>query len=174
VVIQAQLTLLRSMSAITLNVRAPGAAPQAVTVCPLDAVQTLVDRLPPGGRRYVVCSGSILMPSFSFKFHGVKDGDDVYLVEVKWTNPTPSQPQIDRSSHHRLFTREVRSGDRQHSHGSLFGKLARICDRSGQGAFADRQTGAGGEERGPMPWTDLAADRRKAVGPSTDALPTWW
>jgi hypothetical protein len=77
------------MDSITVTVHDGAAPAQRTTVCVMDPLQILHDRIPAGGRRLIVFRGSVVMAGFSFRHHGIKDGDDLYVVRPRTERKSP-------------------------------------------------------------------------------------
>jgi hypothetical protein len=124
----------------------------------------------------VVHRGSLVMAAFSFQHHGIKDGDDLYIVEAQAKTHRPRAQQIWNSPTRKLFTRESRAGYSCLNDRSLLRELARLCDLSDQwrtpgrrNIDADALEAQRPAER-PVPVRIVP----KPQAPNTEALPTSW
>jgi hypothetical protein len=162
------------MASLRLRLHTSDSPPQIITVCTLDPVQTLDNWIPRGGRQFIVYKGSVLMSAFSFQYHGIKDGDDIYIVQVKGRTRAPPGPQDTKSALQKLFTREQQTDRFVLNERSLMMELARLCDLSGHwGPWGSRASQTAEEQRSKS-WTTLLADLPRPLRPNTDALPRCW
>ena len=70
------------MEQITLHLHEPNKPTRDVCVCRNDPIQVLQNEVKGNDKRYVLYKRSILMTSFSFKYFGINDGDDLYVVHM--------------------------------------------------------------------------------------------
>jgi hypothetical protein len=70
------------MECIMITVHDGEAPAQRTTASVTDPIQVLSSSVPGGTHRLIVFRGYVLMAGFTFKFHGIKDGDDVYIVRL--------------------------------------------------------------------------------------------
>jgi hypothetical protein len=115
------------MGSITVTVHDGEAPTQRVTVGVMDPIQILQDHIPAGGRRLIVYRGSLVMAGFSFRHHGIKDGDDLYVVRprAELKSPAPIRHGIYRSD-----TRAVEAFS-----SSLLREAARLSDLTDHGSL---------------------------------------
>jgi hypothetical protein len=159
------------MVSLRLRLHTPSCPPQTITVCALDPVETLDNWSPRGGRRFIVHKGSVLMSAFSFQYHGIKDNDDIYLVQVKGRSRAPSSP---KSAVQKLFNRELNCDRPAFNERSLLMQIARLCDLSGHWGPLGNRAGQAPDEQGPKSWTTLLGDGTEPLRPNTEALPRCW
>jgi hypothetical protein len=160
------------MSSITVTLHDGDLPLQRVTVNVTDAVQTLHGLVPGGGRRLVIFRGSLLMAAFSFRHHGIKDGDDLYIVRPA------SRPRI-RPDRPARRPRALQWGHGlMRGGGTLLMEASRLADL----ACATSQIRSDppsppephGRARPQQPWKTVLDGPREAGGPSTEPLPVWW
>jgi hypothetical protein len=164
------------MTSITVNVHSLNRPTQPITVCALDPVHVLHDQIPRTGRRMVVHRGSLVMAAFSFQHHGIKDGDDLYIVETKARTHRGCAQEIWNSPTRKLFTRESRAQYSCLNDRSLLRELARLCDLSDHWRPPARRS-VDAEPLNEQPPAQRPVPARiapKTEAPNTEALPTWW
>lgn len=68
-----------------------------ITVDEFDQVSILQKYVSNSGNdRLIVANNSVLMPAFSFKYHGIKDGDHVHLIRTRL--PRKGTASVNRSN----------------------------------------------------------------------------
>lgn len=147
------------MRSITVTVHDGEAPTQRITVGVMDPIQIIQHHIPAGGRRLIVFRGSLVMAAFSFCHHGIKDGDDLYVVRPH-TEPKPPP----RSSRARAFSN------------GLLREAARLSDLTDHGRCVRPAIVADADDRllrTPKHRT-VAPRREEPGGPSTAPLPVCW
>jgi hypothetical protein len=160
------------MDSITVTLHDSEAPVQRVTVSVMDAIQTLHDQIPAGGRRCIVFRGSLIMAAFSFRHHGIKDGDDLYVVR-----PKPSLKTRPGLTSHESRPRLCVSGT-DHRAASLLREAARLSDlaehRTLIRAAAIERADGGAAVQVHRVWETVLNAAQAPHGPNTDPLPTHW
>jgi hypothetical protein len=118
------------MESITVNVHDGDAQTQRITVSATDPIQKLHTCIPGGSRRLIVFNGYVCMVGFTFKYHGIKDGDDVYVVRPK-SHPkaAPQSPYHGSTLQSRAFS-EIHSRSKEVGTRSLIREAGRLADLS--------------------------------------------
>jgi hypothetical protein len=153
------------MESITVTLHDGAGPTQRITVGVMNPVQILQDHIPAGGRRLIAYRGSLVMAGFSFRYHGVKDGDDLYVVRPRAAlkSPRPMRPGIYLSD-----ARDVGAFS-----SGLLREAARLCDLTDHGrpmrpAMDDEPLRISQIHR------TVIARSEEARQPSTEPLPVSW
>jgi hypothetical protein len=160
------------MDLITVTLHDGEAPTQRVTVSVMDAIQTLQDQIPAGGRRWIVFRGSLVMAAFSFRHHGIKDGDDLYVVRPK--SPLKTRPGL---AFHEPRPRRCVPGT-VHRAASLLREAARLSDLAAHRALIRRtaiESADNGEAvQARKVWETVLDGAEVPCEPSTEPLPKCW
>jgi hypothetical protein len=147
------------MDLITITLHDGESPAQHITVGLLDAIQTLQVQIPAGGRRWIIFRGSLIMAAFSFRHHGIKDGDDLYVIR-----PKPSA--------------KIRSSIASRNDKSLLREAARLSDLTKHRALihasAIDKCDEEAEVQVPGAWETILKGVEALGEPSTEPLPTSW
>jgi hypothetical protein len=166
------------MESITITLHDDEAPTQHVTVNVMDSIQIIHNHIPIGGRRLILFHGSLLMAGFSFKYHRIKDGDDVYVIR-----PKPSLKRHQNAGNHRsLSTKRSAYGTRKfggvHNADSLLREASRLSDvtdrrwmiRTPPFELPDDQTAV----KVDSDWKTIIDGTAGSDGPNTEPLPSCW
>jgi hypothetical protein len=118
------------MESITVNVHDGDAPTQHNTVAATDPIHKLHTCIPGGSRRLIVFKGYVRMVGFTFKYHGIKDGDDLYVVRPKSHPKAAHQsPSHGSTLQNRVFS-EIYSKSKEVGTLSLIREAGRLTDLS--------------------------------------------
>lgn len=153
-----------------------------VTVHECDPIQVLQHEVHGDGKKFIMFNRNVLMTSFSFKFFGIKDGDDVYVLRSPRNN---KQQNIRRrlngsknKSTHSVI--KMANGDVEVIDKSVALECLRLLDllyiRDEFRPSYNRRAQAYNEEN-IEPQTaqqQMSVEVVKASEPSTNSLPIFW
>jgi hypothetical protein len=159
------------MGSITIRLHDGERPPQEITVSLTDPVQILQNHIPAGGRRLIAFQGSLIMAGFSFQYHQIKDGDDLYVVRP--TAGSASSPH--RSNHRSSLERRAEAAARRAE--SLTREAARLSDLQCHSMVIwslaiendDFESAAA-----PPKWKTVFDPEKQPDGPNTEPLPVCW
>jgi hypothetical protein len=101
------------MESITIKLHDGEGSTQRITVNVMDPIKIIQNYIPAGGCRWILFQGSLILGGFSFKYHGIKDDDDLYIV----------RPKCSLKSSHNARNHGLLSTRRSTSRKRIFGKF---------------------------------------------------
>jgi hypothetical protein len=166
------------MDSITITLHDGELPTKRVTVGVMDPIQILHDQIPAGGRRLIIFRGSLIMAGFTFRHHGIKDGDDLYVVRPRARSTTHSDAANQRSTLQRRPALEAWLYGSVHGAASLLREAGRLSDLTTRGlpirAAAIEDAGNETAVRISRLWKMILEEDGRSQGPRTDPLPICW
>jgi hypothetical protein len=104
---------------IEINVHDSGNVIQRISVNATDPVQVLERHIPVSSRQLIVFRGHVLMPAFSFQYHGITDNQHIHVVrrDTAALDSGSTRPQL-------------RGGCGPPTHRSLLLQVAKLADHA--------------------------------------------
>ena len=166
--------------AITIRLHEIGMEIREIKVHPTDSIQILQKEVTGIDQRFIMFKNSILMTSFSFKFFGINDGDDLYVIRApRKTNDSKKHKVLHNKSKNTHTTVDIGNGNVSIVDKSLIHECARILDlmyikderpRLYRRPSVLVTTNSKDEVTNTIPQTQES----KATEPSTNCLPIFW
>jgi hypothetical protein len=160
-----------TMNSITITLHDGEAPPQCVTVNVMDSIQTIHNHIPTGVRRLILFQGSLLLTGFSFKYHGIKEGDDLYVIR-----PNPSLKRHQNVGNHRSLS--TKRFGRVHNVDALLREASRLSDLTDRRLMIQTPPfGLPDEETSVQvdsDWKTILDGTADSDGPNTEPLPPCW
>jgi hypothetical protein len=158
---------------IVINLHDSAGSVQRIRVNETDPIQILEQHIPLQSRQWIVFRGSVLMPGFSFRYHGLGDSEDVYVCRPSVRSETPRTSIGHMHADVRSAGDQLRGGTTRTSPRSILLELARLVDITQLDAPEWPIRDAKDEEDGQAQ-TTVVDPVPSSPGPSCEALPHKW
>ena len=167
---------------ITIHLHEPNKETHDVTVHPSDAIQVLQQEVQGNDRRFILFNNNILMTSFSFKFFGIKDGDDIYVLRSPKNNTKLNQKKRSTSfkgknthSYIKMANGNIEAVDKSAAYECIrLLDLLYIQDQIRPFPNRRLQVSNINEEKTPTNNQEVILEANKRTEPSTESLPIFW
>jgi hypothetical protein len=153
---------------IAISIHDSDGAVQRICVNRTDPIQTLENHIALTPRQLIVFRGNVLMPGFSFQYHGIEDSDRIHVVRP--LVQTPMKMPLHRPPHTSL----LRGGAARSSHRSLVLEIAKLADSASLGAIEDIKQADPTAVRPLKFQTTVVSAVPSPAGPNCDPLPSAW
>ena len=167
---------------ITVRLHEPNKEIREVTVRECDPIQVLQQEVKGDDKRFIMYNRNVLMTAFSFKFFGIKNGADIYVLRSPRNNSTANkQKKVIQNNTRRLHSSiKMPNGEVGTVDKSAACECIRLLDllyiQDQIRPYPNRRFKLENtyEELSHTPKQETTVEAPKPTAPSTESLPIFW
>ena len=166
---------------ITIRLHEANKEVREVTVNDSEPIQVLQQEVHGEGKKFIVFNRNVLMTAFSFRFFGIKDGDDLYVLRSQHNNKQQKQRKFNGSKSRATHTYiKLANGDVEVVDKSAACECIRLLDllymKDEIRQSPNRRISTYNEEDtdSQTEQSNMKVEIVKATEPSTNSLPIFW